>query len=221
MLISVSKRFIFVANTKTASTSIENALLPHGDIIASGTPERRHMPLQKALKSYPYLFNHPDHARQKFFKFGVMRDPIDWIYSWFRYRKGNAVESPLPQDLDFETFWRRQDWNIVRMNGNKHLQLQAFQGRKGNILADLIIPYHRINDIYPDVARLLGVDPGLPQHNVSKLPNDRDFPEDLQDEMRAFYEEDYALWDTLEELNEKGMQKLERRAARRLTKAAP
>ena len=220
MLISVSKRFIFVANTKTASTSIENALLPHADIIASGTPERRHMQLQQALSNYPYLFNHPDHARQKFFKFGVMRDPIDWIYSWFRYRKGNAVQSPLPQNLTFEAFWRLQDWNIVRMNGRKHLQLQAFQGRKGNILSDMIIPYHRITEIYPDVARLLDVDPKLPRHNVSNLPNDLDIPMHLQEEMRAFYEEDYALWANLDELNEKGMKKLKRRAARRSDKPA-
>ncbi len=215
MLISVSKRFIFVANTKTASTSIENALLPHCDVIASGTPERRHMPLQVALKSYPFLFNHPDHARQKFFKFGVMREPIDWIYSWFRYRKGNAVESPLPADMDFETFWRRQDWNIMRLNGHKHLQIQAFLGRKGNILADLIIPYHKMNEMYPDVARLLGVDPNLPQHNVSVLPNDNDIPAHLHEEMRAHYAEDYALWAELETLNDKGLQKLNRRAARR------
>ena len=219
MLISVSKRFIFVANTKTASTSIENALLPHGDLIASGTPERRHMPLQTVLKSYPYLFDHPNHARQKFFKFGVMRDPIDWIYSWFRYRKGNAVQSPLPQDMTFEAFWRLQDWNIMRINGRKHLQIQAFQGRKGNILADMIIPYHQISDMYPQVAHLLGVSSELPQHNVSNLPNDHDIPAHLQDEMHAFYGEDYELWASLDALNSKGMEKLKRRALRKSQKA--
>ena len=106
------------------------------------------------------------------------------------------------------------------MNGRKHLQLQAFQGRKGNILSDMIIPYHRITEIYPDVARLLDVDPKLPRHNVSNLPNDLDIPMHLQEEMRAFYEEDYALWANLDELNEKGMKKLKRRAARRSDKPA-
>lgn len=51
MLIGVHKRFVFVANTKTASTSIEHVLMEHSECLALGNPRRKHMPLADVLKS--------------------------------------------------------------------------------------------------------------------------------------------------------------------------
>mmetsp|Transcript_12181 Transcript_12181/g.15936 ORF Transcript_12181/g.15936 Transcript_12181/m.15936 type:complete len:102 (+) Transcript_12181:337-642(+) len=99
MLISTSRRFIFAANTKTASTSIEHVLSPYAEIIYDGESATKHMPLSVARGKHPAFFDR--HAETACFTFGVMRDPLEWIGSWFRYRSGNEVESPLPSDSTF------------------------------------------------------------------------------------------------------------------------
>ena len=212
MLISVYKRFVFIANTKTASTSIEAALLTHSEIARLGTPARKHIRLAETLRTYHFLFGQEKFAPDRFFKFGVMREPLDWIHSWYRYRRGNKVDKPLPQEMSFEDFWAARDWNIVSPKGKKKLQRDLFVGADGQVAADVIIPYTQLDAMFPEICDLLDVSAPLPRQNVSQLQEPLDIAPALVDEMRAFYAEDYALWNRLEALNAKGMAQL--RAAR-------
>jgi hypothetical protein len=208
MLIGVYKRFVFVANTKAASTSIEAALLNHSEIARHGTPERKHVRLGEALGIYHFLFGQEKFAPARFFVFGVMRDPLDWIHSWYRYRRGNDIAAPLPAGMDFAAFWAAQDWNIRRADGSKYLQRDMFTGRDGAIAADVIIPYDRLDAMFPEICALLGVPGGLPRRNVSRLVQPLDIAPALAAEMRDFYAEDYALWESLPDLNARGLEKL-------------
>lgn len=210
MLISVEKRFVFVANTKTASTSIEHTLMPHSDIFRGGTPERKHIPMRKILNVYGFLFDQPDYRPESFFRFGVMRDPLDWIGSWFRFRKGNNVESPLPADMSFEEFWAAKDWNIMRAGGRKHLQRQMFCAGPDQVLVDVIIPYHRLGEMFGEICDVLKITSPLARKNVSRLNDKGTIPDALKDEMRAFYARDYELFDQLDRINAAGMDKLRR-----------
>lgn len=114
MLIGLKKKFIFIANTKSGSTSIEKALKPHSEIHFAGTPQRKHISLRQGLAQHHAVFKEHGLTSADFLKFGVMRDPIEWIYSWYRYRKGNEVAAPLPADISFADFWARGDWNLWR-----------------------------------------------------------------------------------------------------------
>lgn len=214
MLISTEKKFVFVANTKTASTSIEHALMDYSEIHRGGSPERKHIGLNETYKIYDFLFSQPGHTPDQYFKFGVMRDPLDWIGSWFRYRKGNNVESPLPAEMDFEAFWARKDWNIMRHDGWKYLQRHLFCSPESEILADVIIPYHRLGDEFGKICDAFGIQSPLPRKNVSQLKDSGVIPEHMKDELRDFYAWDYQLWDQLEGLNARGMEKLYSRLAK-------
>lgn len=208
MLASVEKRFLFVANTKTASTSIEHALIPYCEVFRSGTPQRKHITLHETLQGYQFLFGQPAHAPERYFKFGVMREPLDWIGSWFRYRKGNKVQSPLPAGMSFAEFWAMRDWNILLGNGQPNLQRRMFVGPKGGVLADVIIPYHRLDAMLPEILELLRIPATLPRQNVSEITEAPAMSDALRAELQAFYAPDYALWNRLDEINARGMAKL-------------
>lgn len=208
MLIGVHKRFVFVANTKTASTSIEHVLMEHSECLALGNPRRKHMPLADVLKSYHFLFGQPNHKPETYFKFGVMRDPIEWIGSWFRYRRGNQVESPLPEGITFEEFWRKRDWNIVLGSGEPHLQRRMFVDAADNVLADVIIPHHRLDEYFPKICAALKIPYSLPYKNKSVIKQADPIPAALEAEMREFYAKDYALMARLDEINATGMERL-------------
>jgi len=206
MLIGVRKRFVFVANTKAASTAIERALMPHAEIHRGGTPARKHVGLHEALAEYDFLFGQPDHPPESYFKFGVMRDPIDWITSWFRYRKGNKFERSLPAKMTFAAFWARGDWNIRRRGGRPNLQRDRFTAPDGTVLADAIIPYHDLEAQLGTIFAGLGIEAALPRSNVSRMTAlPEEIPAALHAEMREFYAEDYALFDRLDAINARGM----------------
>ena len=210
MLIGVRKRFVFVANSKTASTSIVNALSSHAEIMRGGTPQHKHIYMRDALRKYKFLFGQPEYAPNTFFRFGVMRDPIDWIQSWYRYRRGNKVAKQLPEDMSFADFWAAKDWNIQFPDGTKRLQSTFFLNAKGQPLVDYIIPYADIEAQFATICAALGVKAPLPRKNVSKIKKtDADLPEDLRAEMVDFYADDYALLGKLDQINTTGAQKLQ------------
>lgn len=206
MLISTGKRFVFVANTKTASTSIEELLRPHADIVLQGNPQRKHMPLARALRDEAPFANGADPA--SYFKFGVMRDPLEWIGSWFRYRRGNQVAAPLPPEMDFAAFWQQADWNLRRGDGSRYLQSDLFLDHDGQLLADVIIPYDQLDTMMTILGTALGLPALLPRSNVSALTDTGPLPPELRDEMRTFYASDYALLERLDQINASGLARL-------------
>lgn len=163
------------------------------------------MRLSAAQQKHPDLF-----ASGDYFVFGVMRDPLEWIASWFRYRSGNKVQSPLPEDMSFREFWQRKDWNILHLSGSeKYLQSNIFCDANGTVLADVILPYSGLEAQFSGICELLGIPYELPRKNVSRKTGGKSIiPEDLRAEIRAFYEDDYALLERLDSLNAAGMERL-------------
>ncbi len=208
MLIGFEKRFLFVASTKTASTSLEQVLRPHTDIVRAGTAQRKHIALRDIVPTYDFLFSQPGYQPESFFKFGVMRDPLDWIRSWYRYRLGNKVESPLPEGMSFAEFWARQDWNILQGDGRKNLQRDMFVDYDGQVLADVIIPYDRLDGMFHEICTAFGIPRNLPRANVSRIQEIEHLPAGLEEEIRDFYAEDYALYAELDAINAEGMSRL-------------
>ena len=212
MLIGFEKRFMFVANTKTASTSIEHVLRPHADIVHGGTPANKHIALGDAIHTFRPRIEAQGLTIRDMFKFGVMRDPVEWISSWYRYRKGNDVENPLPETMDFTAFWERKDWNILRRDGRKYLQSDIFCAPDGSVMADMIIPHGQVEAQFARIRQLLEVTAELPRKNVSRLSIPDVVPEDLKPQLRAFYADDYALFQRLEAINVQGLAKLQAQA---------
>lgn len=193
MLIGVRKRFVFIANSKTASTSIEALLVRHAEINRVGSPERKHIVWRDALKEYGFLFTQPQFVPHKFFKFGVIREPVDWVRSWYNYRLANPrVEDPLPADETFEHYWKeRQDWV------KKISQSNMFTNAKGQCAMDLLIPLGDLPEAMAAILQRLGLQPApLPRQNKSPGSLARqDIPEDLAREIQSHYAEDVALYE--------------------------
>ena len=125
MLIGLKYKFIFVANSKTASTSIESVLEKYADISEKIDPKKKHQTCTQILTNYKTELDAVGGA-DSFFKFGVMREPIDWLYSWYRYRSGNeGIEAAIHEELTFEEFFDRGDWNIWLDKENQGPRLQS------------------------------------------------------------------------------------------------
>jgi hypothetical protein len=205
MLIGVKKRFVFVANSKTASTSIERALIADVEIHKGGPQRNKHMFLKKAVREYDFLFDNPKYAFDTFFKFGVMREPLSWLQSWYRYRLGNGA---LEEGTTFEEFWTTKAGPAAR-GGKRMQQALYFTKANGELLADYIIPFRNLSADFAKISTELGVPTELPRKNVSKVAKVEDtISEEVLADIRDTLSADYALYDRLDEINARGWERL-------------
>lgn len=83
MLISLAHKFLFVANVKSASSSIERALRAKAEIAITETRFGKHAELSVISRRFPWLRQYIPYT--DFFVFGVIREPVDWILSLYNF----------------------------------------------------------------------------------------------------------------------------------------
>ena len=106
MLISIKKKIVILSMPKTGTTALEAALAPHCDIHYTGEPRVKHMPVRRFERFVrPYLH---DLSGERFDLVCMMREPLDWLGSWFRYRRRPALEGHRNStaEMDFDAFVR-------------------------------------------------------------------------------------------------------------------
>lgn len=93
MLASTRHKFAFLCNPKAGSTSIEAAIRPFCDIRLTGHPGVKHL-TARAFESHvrPLLRKvDPDRTIKTFC---IIREPLDRLASWYRYRRREALADP-------------------------------------------------------------------------------------------------------------------------------
>ena len=141
-----------------------------------------------------------------FYKFGVIREPVDWLVSWFNYRSREQLADPQHRNhknytgnLDFDGFIEM----ITRENRIKP-QSNLFLDHKGNNAMDFIIKYENLHDDFNFVSKKLGLDLELPHKNRSteKRMNSEKVLSSTMDKIRKFYAIDYELIESISKKNE-------------------
>ena len=85
MLISPKHSFVFFCTPKCASNSVEAMLKPYAQLQLLGSPAVRHTNVQTFDEHLaPYLASVAPETR--FTRVAIVRDPVDWLYSWYRFR---------------------------------------------------------------------------------------------------------------------------------------
>lgn len=104
MLVFSNARLVFLSVPKTGTTAYESALSGLASIVVSDPPQLKHAPVFRYNR-----FFRP--ALEKFIGDGldvlaVMREPIDWLGSWYRYRRRPfmAGQPNSTQGLTFDAF---------------------------------------------------------------------------------------------------------------------
>ena len=194
MLISAQHRFVFIASAKSASTSIEKVLRPFSDIAI--TDRLKHMPAESVIRNFRFYFNSFGRlGHRQFFKFGVVRDPVEWVISWYNYRSRDKLRGNprYTGDISFDQFWGR--WEEQRLG----TPTRCFRGRKGECLMDYLIRFEELTEGFERVIRALGLEgtSALPLENKSKMSLvDRDrLDTALVNDMKEFFKDDYFFID--------------------------
>lgn len=194
MLLSLSRKFIFLANLKTASTSVEQALGRYADIRLSQSQFGKHMSLAELLDRFAFIFD--EQPFESFFSFAVVRHPVDRLHSLYRSHKavapyGNAALST--QALDFSGFL--EEW-LPKNPSQAISQTSLVCDPQGRAAVSELIPFEHFDTRCGAIVR--GIRNRrldfyrLPRANVSpKLP---DISPDAAQKVAALYADDLELY---------------------------
>lgn len=106
MLVFFEERLVLLAVPKTGTTAYETALAPRADIVVSNPPELKHAPLYRYNRFFRPMFDRVCSVEME--TVAVMREPLSWIGSWYRYRRRPFMTGKPNSTLDmsFDDFVR-------------------------------------------------------------------------------------------------------------------
>ncbi len=191
MLVFFDQRLVFLATPKTGSTAIESALQPLAALTVERPPVLKHTNAHRYHRFIgPYL---EAASGSEFTVTAMMREPVSWLGSWYRYRRrGDGVEARnRTNDVTFDEFvqaWCREDPPPFADVGRQSRFLKGHRD-KG---VDRLFRYERIGDFVTFLEDQLDCAITLPRLNVSPTGDLT-----LSDRSRALLEREAAADFTL------------------------
>ena len=196
-MISTAKGLGFVCVPKCGSTSIEHAIRPHCNIRLSGNPRIKHLTyIDAETFVFPMLqskgFSRPH-------MFAVVRDPLDWLGSWYRYRSRDALKgsSSYAGDQSLSGFIRSCCSNQPPVYARIKDQSRFLLDSNGQIAVDTILPYESLREALPSFLDQFGIKmEEVPRKNVSPLTTSQEDEVDqtLVELVRTTFAKDYEIY---------------------------
>ena len=104
MLVFSKEKLVFLSVPKTGSTAYQEALGARAALVVRDPPELKHAPVFRYNRFFrPAL---EKFCGEGFEVLAVMREPVDWLGSWYRYRRraGHEGNRTATHDISFDEF---------------------------------------------------------------------------------------------------------------------
>jgi len=191
MLIFWRERLVFLATPKTASTAIEQALEPLAAMVVLRPPVLKHTNAHRFRRFLsPYLASASGHD---FELCALMREPRDWLGSWYRYRqRKEEVAEKSTSHLSFDAFvqaYCRDDRPEFANVGNQ----ANFLAPNGKAPVDHIFRYEEIDRFVAFLEDRLDCAITLPRVNVSP-PGETALPAATEALLCSFCARDFEIY---------------------------
>tara|TARA_R110002124_G_scaffold157431_2_gene324512 strand:- start:351 stop:944 length:594 start_codon:yes stop_codon:yes gene_type:complete len=113
MLVFYKERHAFLSVPKTGTTAYERALAPRADMVISEPPMLKHAPVYRYNRFIRPMFERVCDVDLEVM--AVMREPISWLGSWYRYRQRPFMQGKpnATHKISFD------DFVLAYMKGNK------------------------------------------------------------------------------------------------------
>ena len=196
MLVFWKQKLVLLAVPKTGTTALEQALLPHASAAILDPPGQKHISApqyrNRLSKFFEQRGNHPMDL------VAVMREPVDWLGSWYRYRSRPQLSGKpnSTRGISFDAFvaaWlqpKRPDFADVGS------QAKFLTDTDGNRAVDHLFRYDRMGDLVAFLENRLEAKFDIPRANVSPTG-----AVELSQDMRARLEEEaaseFTLWQSI------------------------
>lgn len=195
MLVFWDERLSFLATPKTGSTAIEAALESLAVVNIQRPPALKHTNVQRYHRFIgPYL---EITSGQSFELTALMREPKDWLGSWYRYRQRDDVTDPRKSTLgkSFDEFVNAycQDEPPEFAAVGSQARFLAPKKERG---VDHLFRYEAIEAFVAFLEERLGCEILLPRLNVSPKAS-LALDGKTESLLRRFLAKDFDIYDSL------------------------
>ncbi|WP_380051998.1 gamma-glutamyl kinase [Falsihalocynthiibacter sp. SS001] len=193
MLVFWPQKLVFLAVPKTGTTAIEDVLGPIADMRISSPPIFKHMPLVR-FNTYikPFILDNFD---VKLETVAVVRNPIDWLGSWYRYRsRPELVGQPnSTREISFDTFVKGYLRDKKPAYSNVGSQSVFVSRHKGPIGVTHLFQYEQMEKLIEFFERQLSISINLPRLNQSPS-RELQLSSDVEERLRKRCAAEFEAW---------------------------
>jgi hypothetical protein len=196
MLVFWEQRLVFLATPKAGSTAIEAALDGLASITILRPPEAKHTTAQRYRRFLgPYL---RAAAKADFEVVALMREPLDWLGSWYRFRQREDVMDTdrTTRGMGFDRFVQDYMTDPRPPHADVGSQARFLTLPDGTVGVDRLFAYERIDRFVGFLEDRLDCEIILPTLNVSPEA-ELDIRPATITAYRAAAAADQALWESL------------------------
>ena len=196
MLIFWKQKLAFLAVPKTGTSAYAQALGPIASLSIQDPPELKHAPLIRYN-----LFIRPMYdivCNTQLDTMAVIREPISWMGSWYRYRqrpflKGKPTST---QDISFDTFVRGYLQSSPPAYAHIGSQARFITPRAGTPPVTYLFRYENQSRLREFLEHRLGTKIQIPRHNASSQTKLNLSP-CVEGDVLEKYQADFNLWHSL------------------------
>lgn len=167
MLIFWKERLVLLSTPKTGTTSIEAALESLAHVAIRRPPELKHLPAARHQRHLAPLLEAAAGAR--FTTVAMMREPVDWLGSWYRFRQRDdiAERERSTRGLTFDQAVTGYLSDPPAANMAVGSQARFLCDREGRPMVDRLFRYEAIGDLVAFLEDRLDCRVVLPRLNAS------------------------------------------------------
>ncbi|HKY92196.1 MAG TPA: hypothetical protein VJM11_14200 [Nevskiaceae bacterium] len=203
MLFLHRAKLVILSQPKTGTSALQRALAPHASISFDNPPVYKHIRYMKFERLVrPLIKEIADLDRDEYEVVAVMREPFDWLGSWYRYRsrealsgaRGEPVSERFSGNVSFEEFL-----NAVCLRGDARPAYArvgspcgvSMRGKQG-IGVDRLFPYEDMSGLLDLIQTKLQRKLKIERVNVSP-PKELDISAETIEKVRKHFEFQFAL----------------------------
>lgn len=196
MLIFYKERLAFLSVPKTGTTAYEAALRDRADMVISEPPMLKHAPVYRYNRFIRPMFLNVCDAEMELV--AVMREPISWLGSWWRYRQRPFMQGKpnATHDISFD------DFVLAYMKGKKPsfadvgMQSKFLEKQPNGTGVTHLFKYEDQSKLQEFLCQRLDVTLSLAQQNVSPKIEQK-LSADVELRFRRKYADEFSLYENI------------------------
>ncbi|MGV6839107.1 MAG: gamma-glutamyl kinase [Planktomarina sp.] len=193
MLVFWQKKLVLFSVPKTGTSAIDQVLAPHADMAITGPPIMKHLPVYRYNRFIQPLWDAVE--AEGFETFAMIREPIDWLGSWYRFRarpdldgtENSTMNVTFDEFVDAAIKGKPPSFAHV---GSQERFLSGGVGRDG---VDHLFQYEQMPLALDFLQDRLGIDMALSQINVSP-PMQLHLSDKITAKFQRKRSQEIALW---------------------------
>ncbi|MFD1343964.1 gamma-glutamyl kinase [Litorisediminicola beolgyonensis] len=196
MLVFWKERLVFLAVPKTGTSAYARALGPHASMVVNDPPELKHAPVYRYNRFFRPMFEKA--GAEDMEVMAVIREPISWLGSWYRYRQRPFLEGKPTSTagISFDAFVAAYLQGEKPAFANIGAQSKFVEPRPNGTEVTHFFRYEEQGRIIGFLEERLGLTLDLPRENVSPR---RDIALDpgLEAKLRRKCSDEFDLWERI------------------------